>query len=193
VRRTCQDVPVTSPAPDAGVRAARPGDAGALGHVQARAWAASYGDLLPAAPDERQLAEAWTTAITDPPSARHRVLVATAGSRVVGFAALAPSADADAEVGADAELLVLVVDPADLGHGHGSRLLNASADVLAESGAARLRAWVPEPDADRLRFLAGAGFAADGAARVLDASGDGSSTVREIRLTAVLPARDARP
>jgi GNAT superfamily N-acetyltransferase len=187
---------VTSPAPDAGVRAARPADAEALGHVQARAWAASYGDLLPAPPDERQLADAWTIAITDPPSPRHRVLVATAGTRVVGFAALAPSADADAATGteaSDAELLVLVVDPADLGHGHGSRLLNASADVLTESGARRLRAWVPEPDTDRLRFLTGAGFAADGAARVLDASGDGSSTVREIRLTAVLPARDGRP
>ena len=33
-----------------------------------------------------------------------------------------------------------------------------------------LRAWVPEPDTDRQRFLAGAGFTADGAARVLDAS-----------------------
>ena len=87
---------------------------------------------------------------------------------------------------------MLVVDPDDLGHGHGSRLLNASADVLAESGAGRLRAWVPEPDTDRLRFLTVAGFAPDGATRVLDASGDGSSTVREIRLTAVLPARDGR-
>lgn len=184
---------MTSPAPDAGVRAARPADAAALGHVQARAWAASYGDLLPAPPDERQLADAWVTAITDPPSRHHRVLVATAGNRIVGFAALAPSADADAAAVGDAELLVLVVDPDHLGHGHGSRLLNASADVLTESGAGRLRAWVPEPDADRLRFLTGAGFAADGATRVLDASGDGSSTVREIRLTAVLPSRDGRP
>jgi GNAT superfamily N-acetyltransferase len=165
--------------------------------VQARAWTASYADLLPAAPDEAQLAEAWTTAITDPPSSRHRILVATAGDRVVGFAALAPSGDADAAAEGgerpDAELLVLVVDPDDLGRGHGSRLLNATADVLAESGVGRLRAWVPEADTDRLRFLAGAGFAADGAARVLDASGDGSTTVREIRLTAVLPGPDGRP
>jgi GNAT superfamily N-acetyltransferase len=177
------------------VRAARPSDAGAPGRVQARAWAASYGDLLPAAPDEARLTEAWTTAITDPPSPRHRILVATAGDRVVGFAALAPSTDADAASagdGPDAELLVLVVDPDDLGRGHGSRLLNASADVLADSGVARLRAWVPEPDTDRLRFLTSAGFATDGATRVLDASGDGSTTVREVRLTAVLPPRNGR-
>jgi GNAT superfamily N-acetyltransferase len=182
------------------VRAARPSDGAALGHVHARAWAAGYRDLLPAAADEPQLAQAWTAAVSAPPSARHRVLVATAGDRVVGFAALAPSQDADADPdadpgtgqgrpGGDAELLVLLVDPDDLGHGHGSRLLNASADVLADSGTRRLRAWVPEPDVDRQRFLAGAGFAADGATRVLDATGDGSSTLREIRLTAVLPER----
>ena len=185
----CQDGRVSTPAPDAGVRAARPADAPALGRVHARAWAASYGDLLPAAPDETQLADAWTQAVTAPPSSRHRVLVATAGEHVVWFAALAPSPDADAAEGADAELLVLLVDPDALGRGHGSRLLNASADVLADSGARRLRAWVPEPDADRQRFLAGAGFAADGATRVLDATGDGTSTLREVRMSAALPAR----
>jgi GNAT superfamily N-acetyltransferase len=184
----------SSPVPDAGVRAARPSDGAALGHVHARAWAVGYRDLLPAAADEAQLAQAWTAAVSAPPSPRHRVLVATAADRVVGFAALAPSADADADAapdrpGGDAELLVLLVDPDDVGRGHGSRLLNASADLLADSGTRRLRAWVPEPDVDRQRFLAGAGFAADGATRVLDATGDGSSTVREIRLTAVLPER----
>ena len=181
---------MTSPSPDAGVRAARPSDASALGRVQARAWAATYRDLLPAVPDESQLADAWTQAVTSPPSPRHRVLVATAGERVVGFAAVAPSRDADAaDPGTDAELLVLLVDPDALGRGHGSRLLNASADVLADSGARRLRTWVPEPDADRQRFLAGAGFAPDGATRVLDATGDGTSTLREVRMSAVLPER----
>ena len=188
---------MSSPAPDAGVRAARPSDARELGRVQARAWAAAYRDLLPAAPDEAQLAEAWAAAVSDPPSPRHRVLVATAGDRVVGFAALAPSGDADAgdptDVGpTDVELLVLLVDPQDVGRGHGSRLLNASADVLAGSGARRLRAWVPEPDADRRRFLAGAGFAEDGATRVLDTSGDGSTVLREVRLTVVLPDPEPR-
>jgi GNAT superfamily N-acetyltransferase len=183
---------VTTRAPDAGVRAARPSDAAALGHVHARAWAAAYRDLLPAVADEDQLTQAWTAAVSSPPSARHRVLVATAADQVVGFAAVAPSPDADAapdQAGTDAELLVLLVDPDAVGRGHGSRLLNASADVLADSGARRLRSWVPEPDVERQRFLAGAGFAADGATRVLDATGDGSTTLGEIRMTAVLPER----
>ena len=90
-----------------------------------------------------------------------------------------PATDADATPGQDAELLILLVDPASIGRGHGSRLLNASADTLRDNGFTVLRAWVPEPDTDRQRFLAGAGFTADGAARVLDASGDGTATVRE--------------
>ena len=186
---------MSTPTPDAGVRAARPTDAAALGRVHARAWAAAYRDLLPAVADEGQLARAWSAAVSAPPSPRHRVLVATAADQVVGFAALAPSPDADAapeagtQSGSDAELLVLLVDPDAVGRGHGSRLLNASADVLGDSGARRLRAWVPEPDVERQRFLAGAGFAADGATRVLDATGDGSTTLREIRMTTVLPER----
>jgi len=183
---------VTSPVPDAGVRAARPDDADAIGAVQARAWADAYAELLPA--DARQslapqsLAASWHAAITDPPSPQHRVLVATAGAEVVGFAASSPSGDADAEPGRDSELLVLLVDPDHERAGHGSRLLNATADLAREAGLAVLRCWVPEPDAVRLAFLAGAGFAPDGAARVLDASGDGTTTVREQRLSAALSA-----
>ena len=190
---------MTTPAPDAGVRAARPADAAELGRVHARAWAAAPPPLLPAPADEAQLAQAWTAAVSAPPSSRHPVLVATAADQVVGFAALAPSPDADAaaaegsnaatSAGTDAELLVLLVDPDAVGRGHGSRLLNAGADVLADSGVRRLRTWVPEPDVERQRFLAGAGFAADGATRVLDATGDGSTTLREIRMTVLLPER----
>ncbi|GAB3593650.1 GNAT family N-acetyltransferase [Angustibacter peucedani] len=181
---------MTSPTPDAGVRPARPADADAIGQVHARAWRTSYGELLPdhtaAALAPESLAESWRAAVTDPPSVQHRVLVATAGPDVVGFAALSPAADTDAEPGRDAELLVLLVDPDAQHHGHGSRLLNAAADTLRDNGFGVLRAWVPEADPDRQAFLTGAGFAADGASRVLDASGDGTTTVREVRLSAAL-------
>ncbi len=65
-------------------------------------------------------------------------------------------------------------------------MLNACADTARERGTAVLRAWVPEADTDRQGFLQQAGFAPDGATRVLDASGDGASTVREVRLSARL-------
>ena len=176
--------------PDAGVRAARPADSEAIGEVHARAWQASYGELLPdraaAALAPSSLAESWRAAVTEPPSPAHRVLVATSGPAVVGFAAVAPTADADGDPASEAELLVLLVDPDHVHAGHGSRLLNAVADTLRERGTALVRAWVPEADEERRTFLLDAGFAADGATRLLDASGDGTATVREVRLSAAL-------
>jgi GNAT superfamily N-acetyltransferase len=179
---------VTAPAPDAGVRAARPADVDSLGQVHARAWQQAYSGLLPQGGDAAQpqaLAQAWDTAVQHPPTPQHRVLVATAGPDVVGFAAVAPGGDADAVEGEDAELVVLLVDPDRQRLGHGSRLLNASADTLRDRGFQRLRAWVPETDDARSAFLTGAGFVADGAARVLDA-GEGAAPVRERRWSAAL-------
>ena len=88
------------------MRPARPDDAPAIGDVHARAWAQAYGALLPASavPAAGELAQAWQQSLAAPPSPRHRVLVATAGERLVGFAALAPASDADSEP-TDAEKL----------------------------------------------------------------------------------------
>ena len=83
------------PPADAQVRVAWAADAEGVGRVQARAWTASYRELLPAGllaqVDAAGFAEVWRQAITRPPSARHRVLVALRGDEVVGFAAVAPS------------------------------------------------------------------------------------------------------
>ena len=181
------------PAPDAVVRSARPADAPAIGAVHAATWLADYTELLPgraASVDADALAQAWAGAIEAPPTPQHRVMVATAGPTLVGFVAFGPSADGDAHPVTDAELVALHVDPSARGAGHGSRLLNAAADVLGERGYTGLRAWVPEPDEVRLRFLTAAGFAADGATRLLDAAGDGTTRVREVRLVVGLaPAR----
>lgn len=176
-----------SPTPDAGVRRARPADAAAVGAVHAASWAVDYTALLPAraaSVDPASLAASWSSAITAAPSPQHRVMVATAGPAVVGFVAFGPSADGDAEPGADAEIVALLVDPSAQRSGHGSRLLNASVDLLRENGFSRVHIWVPEPDAARLTFVRAAGFAPDGAGRVLDAAGDGTTTVREVRLSA---------
>lgn len=178
---------MSTPAPDAGVRRARPDDDAAIGAVHAESWSADYADLLPrrtASVDPAALAGSWAQAITAPPSAQHRVMVATAGPTVVGFVAFGPSSDGDATPGADAEIVALLVAPAAQRRGHGSRLLNATVDVLRENGFSWVRLWVPEPDAARQTFLQGAGFAPDGAGRVLDAAGDGTTTVREVRLSA---------
>ena len=183
--------PSPGPHPDAGVRRARADDAEAVGAVHAASWLGDYATLLPqraASVDAAALGAAWLAAVTDPPSPQHQVMVATAGPTIVGFVAFGPSADGDAEPGADAELVALLVEPSAQRRGHGSRLLNASVDRLRENGLTRVRIWVPEPDQPRLAFLEAAGFTRDGAGRVLDAAGDGTTTVREVRLSASIPA-----
>lgn len=178
---------MSTPTPDAGVRAARSADAEAVGAVHAASWLSDYATLLPrraASVDPAALGASWAEAIAAPPSAQHRVMVATAGPTIVGFVAFGPSADGDADLGADAEIVALLVDPPQQRRGHGSRLLNATVDLLRENGFGHVRIWVPEPDEPRLTFVQGAGFALDGAGRVLDAAGDGTTTVREVRLSA---------
>ena len=84
----------------------------------------------------------WERAITAPPSASHRVLVACDGPRVVGFAASAP-------VEQGIEVVALEVDPDHQRGGHGSRLLTACVDLAREHGAVHLQTWVLDDDAAR--------------------------------------------
>lgn len=163
---------------DASVRPATAGDVDAVGAVHSRSWRTAYADHLPAevleALDPVALAGAWTGAVTSPPSPRHHVLVACAGSTVVGFLALDDSG----------ELVGLHVDPAHQRRGHGSRLLAAAADLAREDAVPALSAWCPLVDTVRREFLLSAGFGPDGAWRELDVPG--ADGLREARLVAAL-------
>jgi GNAT superfamily N-acetyltransferase len=170
---------------DQSVRVAWANDAPAIAHVQARAWQHSYANLLPTAVlagiDPEAFAQSWGEAIAKPPSARHRVLVALERNTVVGFAATAPSDDPDAKLD-DGEVVAFHVDPDATGAGHGSRLVSAVADTLRADGFGHARVWLITGDDAVRAFLEPAGWAADGAHRQLDLTGDGSSTLRQIRL-----------
>ncbi len=84
---------------------------------------------------------------------------AVGAERVVGFAAVGPCDDPDAEAGEDALVAEFVVDPAAQRQGHGSRLLNACVDTLKADAFVRATWWVRATD-DALRgFLTGAGWA----------------------------------
>lgn len=167
------------------VRLALPRDVGSVAAVQARAWQETYADLLPSvvlARLEGNARDEWAVAVERPPTSAHHLLVALGDGEVVGLAATSPADpdDGGPDVGA---LTILAVDPPRRGEGHGSRLLQAVADTLRTDGFETAVCWLPERDDVQQGFLAGAGWAADGARRELDT---GTGTLAEVRLHTTL-------
>ena len=171
---------------DVSVRPARPDDAAELGRIQVLTWRTAYASILPGAVleslAEDDAAAAWAEAIVAPPTPRHRVLLAQEQDWVVGFAAVGPADDLEAEdpePEATVAVAPILVEPRWGRRGHGSRLLAAVVDLAREDGMTRAVAWIPEDDAASREFLISAGWAPDGLARALDT---GAGEVREIRL-----------
>lgn len=180
------------------VRRARLADAEAFATVQHRSWAhgaAQHG--LPEPPELDEMVRAWERAITVPPSPRHHSWVAidrsAAGEVVHGAAATAPSSDPDLDAERCVEVVVLAVDPAARGLGHGSRLVAAAMDAATVDGALEAVAWVGSDDDVTRRFLEAGGWVADGAFRTLtddSATRDSVGELRQVRLATSLRASD---
>ncbi|HEX4471655.1 MAG TPA: GNAT family N-acetyltransferase [Nocardioides sp.] len=179
---------MSTPSADVSVRVAWADDADAIAAVQARAWAASYAGLVPAAGDLREadFAQLWRDALQRPGDARHRALVALERNRVVGFAITTPATDPDCDPGTDGELMELTVDADERGKGHGSRLLQAAVDTMVADRFERAVIWLVADD-DALRtFLTDAGWGTDSAHRTLDLDGTGTTQVKQVRLHTAL-------
>lgn len=164
------------------VRPARPDDAGEIARIQLSTWRTAYRRMLPAHVlanlDEAYLTRGWTEAITETPSARHRVLVAVeqgeTASTTVGFAAGGPAdehalAPEEKPLADDvAAITDLLVEPRWGRRGHGSRLLAACVDLWREDGFASAVAWAYDADTATRRFFATTGWEPDGVTRALD-------------------------
>jgi GNAT superfamily N-acetyltransferase len=175
----------------ASVRLAWPTEASSIAELQRRSWAtqwpADLAELMLSSVSLAEMDESWRTAIERPPEASFRVLVATDGERVVGFATTMPNQDDDADRSREGAIDQFVVDPPAQHQGHGSRLLNACADTLRADGFVRAACWVNAAD-DKLRsFLTAAGWAADGATREIGAE-DESARLKQVRLHTSLEA-----
>jgi ribosomal protein S18 acetylase RimI-like enzyme len=175
---------------DVSARVAWAEDAPAIAAVQVRAWRSSYAGLLPAevleSLDVEELAVEWTRSLGRPDDARQRVLVALERNLVTGFVITGPASDPDCDPVATGEMADLTVDPHQRGQGHGSRLLQAAADTLAADRFTRAVTWLPASDDASRAFLVSAGWGADGAHRTLDLTGDGSTTLKQVRLHTAL-------
>jgi ribosomal protein S18 acetylase RimI-like enzyme len=171
---------------DVSCRVAWADDAPAIAAVQVRAWRSSYADLLPAdlleALDVEEIAAGWHDALSRPPDARDRVLVALERALVTGYAVTGAAHDPDCDPVADGEITDLTIDPHQRGAGHGSRLMQAAVDTLKADRFTRAITWLAATDDDTRRFLTTAGWAPDGAHRTLDLTGDGTVQVKQVRL-----------
>jgi ribosomal protein S18 acetylase RimI-like enzyme len=171
---------------DVSCRVAWADDAPAIAAVQVRAWRTSYADLLPTelleAMDVDEVAAGWRHALSQPPDARNRVLVALERNLVTGFVVTGPASDPDCNPIADGEISDLTVDPHKRRAGHGSRLMQAFVDTLKADRFTRAVTWLAAQDDETRAFLTAAGWAPDGAHRTLDLTGDGSVQVKQVRL-----------
>lgn len=174
---------------DVSVRPARAEDGAEIARIQVQTWQLGYATILPA-PVLAGLSvpaseEIWASALADPPSPRHQVLVALEQQWIVGFLALVPAADVEqpGEGGPDLRLTVamgpLLVEPRWGRRGHGSRLLAAAVDTVRLAGLTHAIAWLPEADTASRSFFGAAGWVADGYARTLDT---GAGELREVRI-----------
>jgi ribosomal protein S18 acetylase RimI-like enzyme len=186
--------PPGSPTADVSVRVAWADDAEAIAGVQVRAWRRVYAGLLPAevleALDPADIAATWAASLTKPEDARNRVLVALERNTVRGFAITSPSPDPDSDPVLDGEVSELTVDPEHTRQGHGSRLLQACADTLRADRFRRAVLWLNSTDDVLRTFLSEAGWAPDGAHRVLDLRGDGEVLVKQVRLHTELAGQE---
>src|SRR5690606_9884444 len=153
------------PTADVSVRPGIAEDARAIAAIQAAAWRDAYVDVLPAEAlaslDVDAMQATWHAALTQPPSARHRMFTACAGPVVAGSAALAPAPHAPM-TGA---LAAMEVRPVGRSVCRGSRLLAPCVDERRQSNASAFRTWVLTPDERRGEFLRSAGLEPSGMRR----------------------------
>lgn len=173
---------------DVSVRPARPQDAERVARVQLSTWRQAYPDL-PLDVPEVEVAAVWLRAVEQPPTPRHRLLVAMDAAELVGFAASGPLDDEDlragsaGDVSSDSALTALLVEPRWGRRGHGSRLLAATVDHWRLDGTTRAVAWLLERDAVSSAFLQSSGWQPDGLSRGLDM---GARVERQVRLHCTL-------
>lgn len=123
------------------VRKARPADADAIARIYVESWRDTYPSVLPArlllAMSVEGQAKRWRNAIAI--AAREIVYVAEQGRDVVALASMGRARDS--ELGFDAEIYTLYVDPMRMGGGIGRSLLRGAFAALSASGHERCIIW----------------------------------------------------
>jgi GNAT superfamily N-acetyltransferase len=149
------------------VREAQPGDARAIAEVSVASRRWSYRDLIAEADLDALSVEETTADFAEglaelPPGAS--VLVAELTGRVVGYAYVLPTPDADVPVGTS-ELGSLYVMEEVAGTGVARALMDAATDLARAAGHGVLTLWVRQENGRARRFYEKHGMRPDGAER----------------------------
>ncbi len=164
---------------DVVIRAMKTADTEAVGRVHARAWQATYAEVMPAAflaaIDPVARAEQWQITI-ERRLPLHAQLVAEVAGEPVGFAAVGLARHDDQRRG---EVYAINVDPDWIGRGVGQPLFSGAVAALRDLGfASALVLWVVRENARARRFYERNGWLADGAEQQAEFGG---ATVVELR------------
>lgn len=162
-------------------------DVQAIASIHVTAWREAYAGIVPqpyldALSIPRQVAS-WIQQVQSP---EMRVIVHWHEGEITGFAAGGRCRDADAGAGVeapseDSEIYAIYSLQKFWRRGFGRRLIQGMEDQLA--GAPRIRLWVLEKNVRAIQFYQNAGYARDGAAKLLPMGGE---TLNEIRLSKTL-------
>ncbi len=158
--------------PESGVRLARTPDVDAVADVNIRSWRQRFATTLPPevldSLDAADLAMVWASGILNPPTPLHRLLVAVDDGDVVGYAAIGPSQDPDAERRRRSSCWPSRSIPDRQRTGHGSRLHGRCGGARrSPAGMTEAATWCPVDDEARRAFLQSAGWGPDTAYRDL--------------------------
>ena len=149
------------------IRLATPADAGSIAEVHVRSWQSAYRGVLPddlldsLSVDARE--RFWAGPWWD--TRGGRLYVAEVAARIVAFAAIGPSRDADAGP-STGELYAIYADPDVWGRGVGRLLMDASVAALRDAGFSEATLWVLVGNERGRHFYDAAGWRPDGARRV---------------------------
>ena len=184
-----QDRPEAARPEQASVRPAGPADAFAVGSVQAASWRQAYaGRLAPevlAGFEPNALAAVWRQSLEQPPTPRHRLLVACRGRDVVGLAADRPLSRTRTRTSGSASCsywasIRRLAEP-----GTAPACCRPPQTPREGRGPPSWRAWVSRDDASTREFLQRAGLEPDSAWRDRGID-DAGHRLREVRLVASL-------
>ena len=176
---------------DVSARVAWADDAPAIAAVQVRAWRSSYADLLPAEVlddprPRRHRRRHGARPSADRADARNRVLVALERNLVTGFVVTGPAGDPDCDPVATASSPTSPSTRTSAGPGTAPGCSRPGPTPWSPTGSPGRSPGCPAADDGLRAFLTEAGWGPDGAHRTLDLLGDGTTTVKQVRLHTAL-------